>query len=88
MFIIFIHDFRSSTDDFNTEFERASAWRSSSSTNTPHTCEIVAERGTDVVTSVHGGLKDPSGLNGTKDESAYTLADFRTDEAGAVTECP
>jgi hypothetical protein len=54
--------------------------------NTLRNCGLAGEYGADMVTSVHGGLKDPSGTEGgTPGEARYTLADFATDEDGVVT---
>jgi hypothetical protein len=56
--------------------------------NTAQNRALAAERGIELVSTVHGGLKDPAGLNMPGGEPRLTLADFSTDEAGAVTGCP
>jgi hypothetical protein len=57
--------------------------------NTPNNRGFAGEYGTDMITSVYGGLKDPSGIEGgTGGEAGYTLADFSTGGDGVVTECP
>jgi hypothetical protein len=56
--------------------------------NTPHNRELAEAAGAELITSMHGGLKDPGGINNRGKGDAYTLADFLTDDQGAVTECP
>ncbi|MDR1037401.1 MAG: transposase, partial [Deltaproteobacteria bacterium] len=56
--------------------------------NTPENRGLVKAAGGELVTSVHGGLKDPAGEEEAEGEPRLTLKLFRTDERGAVTECP
>jgi hypothetical protein len=54
--------------------------------NTPHNRGLAGEYGADMVTSVNGGLKDPSGTGGgAAGEPGYSAADFATDGNGVVT---
>ncbi|MDR1081635.1 MAG: hypothetical protein LBQ79_11935 [Deltaproteobacteria bacterium] len=57
--------------------------------NTPNNRRLAGEYVADMVTAVHGGLKDPSRTEeGTAGEAKYTPVDFATSGDGGVTECP
>jgi hypothetical protein len=54
--------------------------------NTPSNREYVSEYGADLVTAVHGGLKNQAGDDVEEAEARRSLAEFKADDKGAVTE--